>query len=312
MNNIKNIKQIIVFMLLAALIFSACEVVDPLASEQYQKDIYIVGANERIASFNVPFGSQEGTFVSISASGTKRVEQDVEITLRQNDGLIDWYNGKYMLDAKVKYQPLAPSLVNVPSWKATLAAGEIYTRFPFSINTSVLHCDSLYAIGMAIESVSNYQKAEKGTDLVFVLKLVNDWSGNYYLDATKTKLKDDGNSQWIDDGPPTSIRFSRILTATSADAVRFFHESTKETLTEYKNSSFDPSASYFEALGKFGIRFVRTNGNKFTVEAWDSMPILDGEAEYVAGSVDSGFKFWYDYMDGANRYRMSGVFRVLQ
>jgi hypothetical protein len=303
-----KIKKIAVFMLLTALVFHACEVVDPLADEQYQKDIYIVGANERIATFNVPFGSQEGTFVSISASGTQKVSQDVEITLRQNDSLIDWYNGKYMFNAKVKYQSLSPSLVNIPSWKATLPAGEIYTHFPFTINTSVLHCDSLYAIGMAIDAVSNYQKAAKGTDIIFVLKLVNTWSGNYQLEASKAKLKtDDGGTTWVEDGAPTTVAFSRILTATSADAVRFFHDATKETLAEY-NTLWSDQAAYYEALERYGIQFIHSTGNKFTVEAWGNMPILDGEAEYI----DSSFKFWYDYQDGASRYRMSGVFQRLE
>ncbi|GAP71602.1 hypothetical protein SAMD00024442_15_4 [Candidatus Symbiothrix dinenymphae] len=310
-------RKIAVLMLFVAPVFQACEVVDPLASEQYQKDIYIVGANERIATFNVPFGTQESTFVSISASGTKRVEQDVEITLRQADSLINWYNGKYMLDATVKYRPLSSALVTIPSWKATLPAGEIYTRFPFSINTSSLHCDSLYAIGMAIDAVSGYQKAEKGTELVFVLKLVNEWSGNYSLEATSTRLKsDDGGVTWVADGAPATQNYSRILTATSADAVRFLHGTTKETLAEY--TSWDPAGDYFAALERYGIQFVRTGatGNNFTVAAWESgsggMPIIEGTAEYVTVGFDSGFRFSYDYEDGGNRFRMQGMFRELK
>ncbi len=307
-----SFRKVVVLVFFVAPVFQACEVVDPLAGEQYQKDIYIVGASERIATFNVPFGSQEGTFVSIAASGTKRVEQDVEITLRQTDSLIGWYNGKYMLDALVKYQALPGAIVNVSSWKATLPAGEIYTRFPFTINTSSLHCDSLYAIGMAIDAVSNYQKAGKGTDIIFVLKLVNDWSGNYQLEASKVKLRNDGGV-WVEDGVPSDINVSRILTATSDSTVRFLHEATKETLAEY-NTLWADQAAYYAALSSAGIQFVHTTGNNFRVEAWDSggMPIVDGAAEYVTTGANPGFKFWYDFDDGVNRFRMEGVFRELK
>jgi hypothetical protein len=304
----KKIKNYIVVLLLTMQVFAACEVVDPLATEQYQKDIYIIGAYERVSSFNLPYGDEQDAFVSVSASGTQKVDQDVEVTLRQDNDIIDWYNGKYMLDAKVKYQQLDPARFNIPSWKTTLHVGELYAHLPFKVNTTDLHCDSLYAIGIAIETVSAYQIAESGTELIFTLKLVNDYSGIYQLDASKVTVKEeileDGSSQWVEQGLAVPISVQRTLTATSHDAVRFFHEKQKETLAEYSNS-YDPNKDYFEAIDKYCIRFVKAEGNKFTVESWNGMSIMDGEVEYNAPN----FTFWYDYMDGSTRYRMSGSFR---
>ncbi|MDR3188993.1 MAG: DUF1735 domain-containing protein [Prevotellaceae bacterium] len=292
---------------LVAQAFSACELVDPLASEQYQKNIYIIGAHERVSAFNLPYGDGQEAFVSISASGTKRVDKDVEITLRQNNDILDWYNGKYMLDAPVKYRQLNAALVNIPSWKTTLRAGELYTHLPFKVTTTGLHCDSLYAIGIAIESVSSYQQAESGTELIFTLKLSNDYSGTYQLDASKVTLRAevaDEDTTWVEQGLAIPVSIQRTLTATSHDAVRFFHEKQKETLAEYSNS-YNPGKDYFDAIEKYCIRFVKAEGNKFTVEPWGSMSIVDGEAEYNAPV----FTFRYDYMEGTSRYRMSGSFR---
>jgi hypothetical protein len=294
--------------LLTTILFTACSVVDPMESEQYQKDIYIIGANERISSFSVPYGSGQEAFVSISASGTQKVDRDVDVTLKRNDDIINWYNNKYMLDAPVKYRQLDQAMVNVPSWITTLKAGELYTHLSFSVNTTGLHCDSLYAIGFAIESVSDYQMSESGTELIFTLKLANAYSGNYHLDATKTMLKeealDDGGTEWVEQGLPVPVSVQRTLTATSENTVRFFHEKTKETLAEYSNS-WDPGKDYFDAIKNSCIQFVRTTGNTFTVEPWGDMRIVDGAAEYENNIVT----FWYDYMEGSNRYRMSGTFR---
>lgn len=304
----KRNKIYFILVLLSTVLFVACEVIDPMESEQYQKDIYIIGANTKVSSFDIPYGNEEEAFVSLSASGSQKVEKDVVITLKRNDEIVNWYNAKYMPDAPVKYQQLPLELINLTSWTATLKAGELYTRFPFSLNTTQLHCDSLYAIGFAIESTSDYQISENGSELIFTLKLTNSYSGSYHLDATKTTLKEEelpnGTTEWVEQGMPIPISTQRTLTAASSTTVRFFHDKTKETLAEYSNS-WDPGKDYFEAIKNLCINFVQISDNKFTVKAWEDMLIVDGEAEYNNGT----FTFWYDYMDGEARYRMQGTLR---
>lgn len=304
----KKNKLYFIFSLLSTVLFTACEVVDPMDSEQYQKDIYIVGAHAKVASYDVLYGDEQEAFLSISASGTQKVVRNVNITLKRNDKIIDWYNKKYMLDAPVKYQQLPTELIKLPSWTVTLNAGEIYSRFPLSLNTKDLHCDSLYAIGFAIESTSDYQISKEGSELMFTLKLTNPYSGDYHLDATKTVLQEntlpDGSTEWVEMGMAVPISIQRILTAVSENSVRFFHEKTKQTLAEY-NNSWNPGKDYFDAINRFCINFVRINDDKFAIEAWDGMPIMAGEAAFKDGL----FNFWYDYIDGSNRYRMKGVFR---
>lgn len=296
--------------LLSTVLFAACEVVDPMDSEQYQKDIYIIGANNKVSSFDIPYGDAQEAFVSLSASGSQKVDKDVVITLKRNDEIVDWYNSKYMLDAPVKYQQLPLDLINLDSWSVTLKAGELYTRFPFSLNTNELHCDSLYAIGFIIESTSDYQIAENGSELIFTLKLTNPYSGDYHLDATRTTLKEetlpDGTTEWVEQGMPIPVSIQRTLTAVSPNTVRFFHDKTKETLAEYSNS-WNPGKDYFDAIKHSCINFVQVSGNQFTVEPWKEMQVVGGEAEYDS---DNGlFTFWYDYIDGGARYRMQGTFR---
>lgn len=301
----KKINIHFLYMLLATAVFSACQVEDPMASEQYQKEIYIVGAYNRVSPFELPYGDEQEAFVSISASGTKKVDQNVDITLKHDDDIIDWYNKKYMLDAPVKYRQLDPAYINIPSWTATLKSGELYTRFPFTINSASLHCDSLYAISFVVESTSHYGLKEGGTELIFTLKLTNDFSGIYQMSATKIAMEEDPDSGDWTEGSTMPVNIQRTLTASSANEVRFFHEKTKETLDEYRNS-WDPGKDYFEAIKNFCVKFVRIgDSNKFTVESWDEMVIIEGEAEFK----DGAFSFWYDYMENSNRYRMTGTFK---
>jgi hypothetical protein len=287
----------------------ACSVVDPLADEQYQKDIYIVGAYNKVATFDLPYGKAQDAFVSIAVSGTLNIDHDVNVTLAGNNSIIDWYNGRYMLDAPVKYQQLDNATVVIPSWKTTIHAGDTYARLPFTVNSTGLHCDSLYAIGLAIESVSDYRKSTEDTALVLTFKLINDFSGNYRMEATKTKLREDTldgkDVQWVEEGMAIPVSIQRNLTAVSADTVRFFHEKTKETLAEYSNS-WDPGADYFKAINDYCITFGKMEGsNRFTVEPYAAFPVIEGEATFDNGT----FNFSYDYTEGSTRYRMKGSFK---
>lgn len=306
----KNIFRL-VLILFSITSFSACELVDPMADEQYEKYIYMVGAESKVISFEIPFGDTQEAFVSISASGTQKVNKDVEVAIMENNDIVRWYNNKYMLDAPVKYRQLSSELINVPSWKTTLKAGEIYIRFPFNINTSTLHCDSLYSIGLQIESTSDYKISETGSEAIFTLALTNDYSGQYQLDAESVLLKEasleDGTKEWQVNGNPTKISVSRNLTAISSNAVRFFHGTTKQTLAEYTSSSYNPGVDYFNAVKNSCVKFVHTGGNQFSVESWEDMNVVDGEVEY--DSDNEKFIFWYDYMSGSNRYRIQGEFR---
>lgn len=296
-----RLKNIITVLFAMATVFS-CTVVDPLADEQYEKTIYIVGAYNNVATFELPYGENQEAFVSVAVSGTLNIDRDVDVTLADNSSIIDWYNGKYMLDAPVKYKRLDNASVAIASWKTTIRAGEVYARLPFTVNSTGLHCDSLYAIGLAIESVSGYQKATEDTELVLTFKLTNEFSGNYQMEATKSRLTFDETAQeWVEEGMAVPVSIQRALTAVSADTVRFFHEKTKETLAEYSNS-WDPGADYFDAINSSCITFGKA-GDKFTVHPYGVFPILDGEATFE----DETFTFSYDYTENSTRYRMKGT-----
>ncbi|WP_158602544.1 BT_3987 domain-containing protein [Proteiniphilum sp. X52] len=300
----RKIQLFVPWLMVVSILFSACEVVDPLASEQYRKEVYIVGAYDNVFSVDLPFGDNEDTYISVAVSGSQRIDRDVKVTFKQNDGLVEWYNNRFMLDRPVKYQLLDTELVSVPSWSTTIKAGEIYARLPFKIKSTGLHCDSLYAVSFEIESVSDYMKSEEDASLILTLNLTNDYSGGFQLEATKSTLVQDENGEWIEMGLPVPVSIQRTLTAVSENAVRFFHDKERETYSEYTNS-YDPGGDYFRAIDNFCVVFERMGEtNDFSVHPWKSMSIVDGEATFG----EKGFTFWYDYMQGTTRYRMKGAF----
>lgn len=282
-----------------ALLASSCEQENPLEGEQYFKQVYIVGAYEVVSKFDVPYGdTPQSTYISVATGGSLNIDQDVDVTLTHHDATIDWYNNKYMLDAPVKYRKLEDAYCDFPSMTTTIKAGQVYSRLPFTIASSGLHCDSLYALTFKIESVSAYMKHPTDTVLVMNLNFVNDYSGNYQMTATKYTLDDQG-----DETLPTSMNLTRSLKAVSKDKVRFINESISEPATTLSRDA------YFQAIYNNAVVFERQSDGTFIATGWADpdgvkhLPVSNSTVTYA----DGVFTFCYDYESGGKKYRLRGT-----
>ena len=77
---------------LITMTFHACQVDDPIASEQYRKEIYIVGAYDNVLPFDLPYGDNQEAYISLAVSGSLRIDRDVKVNLKPNNESINWYN----------------------------------------------------------------------------------------------------------------------------------------------------------------------------------------------------------------------------
>jgi hypothetical protein len=290
---------------------TSCDRDDPLATEQYMKQIYMVGANLGVHSFNVPYSSQpQSAYVAVALGGSLNADHDITVSLAHDNTAIKAYNSKYMLDnAPVKYQRLPESFYNIPSLSGTIKAGDVYGRIPFSVTTQGLHCDSLYALAFNIASVSDYKQNEATPTLILNLKIDNAYSGSYQLEAVKYTVTPANTTtpETAELSEPAPISSTRTVKAVNMETVRFFHEAKAESRSGYDNND-----KYWQGLLDFGVTFTKVAGsnNEFTIKSWQefskgtigTLKILTGKANYA----DGVFSFWYDYMEGAMRRRIVG------
>jgi hypothetical protein len=280
----------------------ACENIDVLETEQYIKQVYIVGAADVVWPFDVTYSNEpQGAYISVATSGSKYIDEDVTVTLRHNDPTIEWYNNKYLYDAPVKYRKLDADKFTIASFQTTVKAGEVYARLPFTIQTGGLHCDSLYAVTFAIESVSRYEKNTVDTALIMNLNLVNEYSGTYQLAATRYSLAYDNTLGDYIPNPNGTYSTTRTLKAVDANTVRFFNEARAEARGGYASNE-----AYFTAIHNYCVTFTRNSGNNFRVVPWGTLVIHEGECTY---DEVTGFTFRYDYQDGSTRYRLEGTLK---
>ena len=177
----------------------------------------------------------------------------------------------------------------------TIKAGDVYSRLPFTVETSGLDCDKLYALTFKIESVSDYVKQPKDTVLIMNLNLTNDFSGIYQMVAIRYTLTD--NDEEL---TPSSVNMQRTLKAVNKNQARFFNVTQNSDLSPTGNIT---SEDYFNSIDNNGVTFTRQPDGTFTVAGWKNLPVSNGTVSFEDGT----FTFCYDYESGGKRYRLRGT-----
>lgn len=277
---------------------SCTKMEDPLATEQYKKTVYLVGANksanEGVQIVNLAYGASSaeeiGTYISLATGGSLQISKDITATVADaGSAAITQYNQLYLYKpADIKYQTLNPSFYAVPDYKVTVRSGETYGRMPLSIKTYNLHCDSLYALTFKIASVSDpAYVAIRETDsvLMFTCRMVNNYSGiyqetgRYYKNTTGT--------------PDTAaLALSRTFKAVNYNTIRFYHLANTETLAN---------------LPACGVTVKINDDKTLAVSSWGTgLTVTGGGGTY--DPVTKKFDIWYNYLSGTVPYQFKGKF----
>lgn len=256
---------------------------DPLENEQYQKEVYLVGAAQDIQDKEVSYAGDGSLYVSAAIGGTTFPDHDVQVTIGlASEEKMNLYNYKNLSADDVQFQTLPAEWYNFPSWTGTIKAGEVYCRIPFTINTEKLHADSLYVIPLKVVSTSHYSAVQKDTVLLVHPKMVNDYSGSYTFEGTTWQLKD-GEKINSTASATTTIR---TATALNASTIRLFQKVVLEKVKNVADNCYN----------------IRVNAdNTLSISGYDKLAITDGGGNYDPST--SIFKFWYTYTDGGKQYR---------
>lgn len=289
----RRIKFITSSFILLFVITLGCED-SPLDNEQYIKQAYLVGADETsnmgMSTVEVSYSdSEQEIFISVATGGSLNIDRDIEILIEEagNDA-IDSYNSRYLSDDDIHYQKLDSSFYRIPDFNVQINSGEVYGNMLVYINTSGLHCDSLYSLTFKIKSVSdsNYIAVRKAdTVLIQSFSFINDYSETYQSDGYYYRWEDGAVSD------STALSTTREFTAVDLNTVRFYHLANTEST---------------ENIDTYGVSLTITNDNNVSVNSWGSLEITDGGGTYNPDIKT--FTIWYNYMSGNTEYQFSGKF----
>lgn len=264
------------------LVLAGCNTENPIDTEQYFKQVYIVDAVDDMVTREINFADTETEiFASVAAGGSLNADRDVTIRLTEDREGISIYNRANLSVNDIRYQPLPANAYSFVSDEAVIKKGNVYALFPILVKPASLHCDSLYTIPLKIASTSDYVINKKDSVLLLSVKLINNYSGQYYSYGTKTA---------VETNAVASFGLFRTLTAVDKNTVRFYHEVT-EGITNIATS---------------GITFSINSDNSLSVNAWDSFILIKGGGIYEPQS--NIFTYWYTYINNNVEYRIDGMF----
>lgn len=224
----KQINKWIIFSLVAAFAASCSE--DILEKEQYKKEIYLVGAYDRVWTTTVEYSEEDvETYFTISSSGTLPLDKNVNVKLKINEELVDIYNQKYwtILNEDKYYKPLNQSLYNIPSLSNVLLdhSKGISVKVPVFIKTKDINIDKDYVIPVEIESSTPYPVNESGEKMLILLKMKNAYSGSYKMDGYTYEVEDGE----VLEMSKRHISNNKTVTPTGINTVRIFYAMNNES-----------------------------------------------------------------------------------
>ena len=197
-------------------VLTGCENTNVWEEEQYIKQAYLVGIGEEgaLVTRNVNYADESAeTFVSVGTSGSLNPDGDIHCTLIEDPSGITSYNQKYKSSTEIQYQALPAANYNISSMNAVIRAGESYARIPVAIHPEGLHCDSLYALPLKMESCKEYPVAQAETVVLFAIKTYNNYSGFY---------------NYIGTNNGASFSLIRNAVAVNKNTIRIYYTGTEE------------------------------------------------------------------------------------
>lgn len=275
------------FMLL--ILLASCDK-NPIDSEQYIKQVYLIGAQDVTKTIVLPYtvGAAE-TFVTVSTSGSKAIDQDVNVELQIVPELITSYNEKfYEIDETDKHlKLLASNLVDIPALNRLKinSSEEIYANLPMFIKTESFHPDSIYALPLKIMRVDNYEINPALDELIVVFSLENNFSGNYGMTGNRTRN---------DTGTNTKLQKNKSMKAVGVNKIRMFHTDVAETTDIADN----------------GIVLEIKDDNTVVVTSWDNLENVSGGGIYMPS--EKIFDLTYEYTANGVTFQVNETLSLIR
>lgn len=252
-------RKLLIINLILLFLFAACDK-NPIDSEQYKQMLYIVGGHEPTKKITLNYHEDlVETFITISTSGSKPIDQDVNVKMKIDPSMVTEYNNKFFEeDEQDKHlRMLHTDLVDAPMIdNFSIRAKEgISANLPIQIVTKNLHPDSTYALPIRILSVDNYEVNPDLESVMLTFELINKYSGGYSMV---------GNNHNITDATENKLQKNKSLKATGVNKLRMFIGEVSE----------------FTDLSENAVELIIHDDNTVGVHAWGTLKNVEGSGKY--------------------------------
>jgi hypothetical protein len=325
----KIFTKILSIIILTLGVSSCLDSYDRFDEELYEKYVYIVSRGaENVFDIVCRLDTTSGLHnVSVSVSGTSRIDKEITVTFERDTVLLSRYNySRYELDSSKYAVELSDRIFNFPSTTLTLKpdSRDEYGLLPFYIepeDLALLCPDSAYFIPIAIKSISEYEiNPDKYNALIRI------YPKNRYAEMqTATYYASKG---FYRDGTSTvdySIIAPQIpVFPLKANSIRTFVATQNPSTTNLT----------VETVNRYSIEITLNPDNSLTITPYrpeaglleiEQLPIPDGEEKfqytntytelpdaYVPGKLDQRFFMHYRWRSRAKTADGWGTWRTVR
>lgn len=156
----------------------SCNRDEVFEKEQYKNVFALVSGSDNVSTwFHDLRKSESEGYVSVSMGGTNQTKQDLNISLVEDDRLIDAYNlNAFDVNTSKHISHLATTKYSIPGYNLTIPAGEVKASIPVKVNPKGLSPDSTYMIAFRVNTYSAYEVNPAKDYVLYQVRTKNWWS----------------------------------------------------------------------------------------------------------------------------------------
>lgn len=126
-------------------------------------------------------GSESIGYIAASCGGTTKTEEDIIITLVEDDTQLDIYNRAIFDADEARYAKFLPKdKYEISSYKITIPAGETLGKMMVRVYPEGLSPDSSYFIALKVSDYSAYELNEVKSTVLYRVLIENDYATQEY------------------------------------------------------------------------------------------------------------------------------------
>jgi hypothetical protein len=165
----------------------ACNKDDIYEKEMYKNVVYLLSGSSNVYTIHYTLNETESVqYLSVGCGGTRPNPEEITVTLEPDRVLFDRYNlNNFELNYSSYAKILPADRYEIESYTVVIPANptEQYVKVPVKVRPLGLSPDSTYFIALAIKSVSRYEVNEDKYNMLYCIRIENDYAwhaGAYY------------------------------------------------------------------------------------------------------------------------------------
>ena len=253
------------------LTLASCDRDEVFEREQYKNVFAIVSGDDNVYrvvhDYRLPMSTG---YISASLGGSKYSDEDIVITMVEDDDVLENYNISIYQEDRDRYaKALTKSKYSFDGYSMTIHAGETKASLPVSVNPSGLSPDSVFYIALRVDTYNTGElNLDKGT-ILYEVRVKNWWciySGTTYVSR---------GLRYEEGTVPTNLYVNKNLYPLGPATVRMMAgtESERDATNNLNYDGFAMTVQISDNSSNYTVEGFVVSGSPVTIRPYNALDI---------------------------------------